>query len=550
MNSVSRAMLWELMVRGRWQIPGWFIFGNLIPGLLYTAFGHLGVDYEDPALVAMHVILLQLMMLLFGLGIVGAQGALSRMFLLPVSTATVVAWHLIPGSILLSVEVAIALVAQNAYFGLNQPVVGPTLFAATVWASAQMLVGMSHRTLKSVLLASAPSVLSFCWFGSRYGGWFRPPFHYWAEVTLVEIFTLLISFSVFSVLTVRAIARDRCGEHFRPISFWKWVERTWEQFTWTRSERDKLFRSPMEAQLWYEWRSKGIALPTIVVAVIVFGGFIFLVRVLVVGNWTEPLKELQEVMVGGGFLLSIVAGVAGLLLGTTFSGIQSRNHSATIRDLNTQSAFDQMGSFLASRPITNVRYAEVILRTAIRSVAWSWGLWALLAAVAAVAGIVTETPLPPAISNLAPYWYLPGTLLAAWIGMTCVASAVLTGRFTRFSVAFVLMIFGAVLLNLLIDHYASPQARRFLGVLLSIIMSVVVLGGTMLAFSAALRNCLIASRSAGLCGVFWIALTAFAILFRPPALGFFAFPLISSFAALVVLPFATTPLAIAWNRHR
>lgn len=85
---------------------------------------------------------------------------------------------------------------------------------------------------------------------------------------------------------------------------------------------------------------------------------------------------------------------------------------------------------------------------------------------------------------------------------------------------------------------------------LSIAVAVVVLGGTMLAFSAALRDCLIASRSAGLCGVFWIALTAFAILFRPPALGFFAFPLISSFAALVVLPFATTPLAIAWNRHR
>lgn len=306
----------------------------------------------------------------------------------------------------------------------------------------------------------------------------------------------------------------------------------------------------MEAQLWYEWRSKGIALPVIVIAVIVFGSLVFFLRTLIVGNWTEPLKELQEVMVGSGFLLSMVAAISGLLLGTTFSGIQSRNHLSTVRDLNTQAAFDQMGNFLASRPITNDQYAGIILRTAIRSVALSWSLWALLAAIATVAGIVTETPLPRAMSSLSLYWYLPGTLLAAWIGITCVASAVLTGRFTRFTVGFVMTVFGAVLLIHLTEHFASQQTKNSLGVLLSMFIAVVVLGGTVLAFLAALRNSLIASRSAGLCGVFWIALTTFAIVLRPPALGFFAYPLISSFAALAVLPFATTPLAIAWNRHR
>lgn len=168
MSSVTRAMLWELMIRGRWQIPGWFIFGNVLPALLYAAFGHFGVDFEDPALVTMHVVLLQLMILLFGLGIVAAQGSLSRMFLLPVSTATVVAWHLIPGGILLSAEIAISLTAQNAYFGLHQPVVGPTLFAATVWASADACGDVApHAQVGPSGICAVRAFILLVWFTLR-----------------------------------------------------------------------------------------------------------------------------------------------------------------------------------------------------------------------------------------------------------------------------------------------------------------------------------------------------------------------------------------------
>lgn len=166
MHSVSGAMLWELLNRGRWQIPGWFLFGNVFPFLLYTAFSHFEVDFADPAFVIMHVILLQLTMLMFGLGIVAAQGSLSRLFLLPISTAHIVAWHLLPGSLILSLEIAASLSLQNAWFGLQQPVIGPALFGSAAWAAGQMLVGLTHRTLRSILLASSPVVLAFCWFGT------------------------------------------------------------------------------------------------------------------------------------------------------------------------------------------------------------------------------------------------------------------------------------------------------------------------------------------------------------------------------------------------
>lgn len=550
MHSVSGAMLWELLNRGRWQIPGWFLFGNVFPFLLYTAFSHFEVDFADPAFVIMHVILLQLTMLMFGLGIVAAQGSLSRLFLLPISTAHIVAWHLLPGSLILSLEIAASLSLQNAWFGLQQPVTGPALFGSAAWAAAQMLVGLTHRTLRSILLASSPVVLAFCWFGARYGDWFQQPSHYWYNVTALEVGTILLSSAASYLLTVKMIARDRCGESLQVLPIWKAIERFPEQLADRLFSANAIFRSPLDAQLWFEWRSKGIALPTIVAFVAVINAIVVPIRLLLTGNWAEPLQDFQEFALAAGLLLPIVAGLAGLLLGTTFSGVQSRNHSATIRDLNTQGPFDQMSNFLASRPLTNAQYATVILRTAGRAVASGWILWALATVAGGALSLATDVPLPTMVSSPGRSWYLPGTLLAAWIGITCVSSAVLTGRFTSFSKAFVATILAAVVLNLLTDHWVSPQLRHQLTLTVSVLISLLVMAGTLLAFVAALRRSLMAPRIVRRCGVLWIVLICAAVLLRPPALPPAAFPWLLSFITLVILPFATTPLAIAWNRHR
>ena len=550
MNSISSAMLWELMTRGRWQIPGWFLFGNFLPFLLYTAFHHFQVDFADPAMVAMHVVLLQLTMLIFGLGIVAAQGTLSRLFLLPISTQRIVAWHFLPGSLLLSLEVSVSLSVQNAHFGLNQPILGPALFAAAAWACAQRLVGQAHRTLRSVLLASVPCVLSFCWFGARYGGWFQQPVHYWRHVTPTEFCTILLGSAACYLLTIKAISRDRCGEHLAVLPIWRAIESGLEQFLAGLFHSKAQFGSATEAQLWFEWRSKGFALPTIVLFVALINAIVVAVRMLVTGNWTESLQDFQKVTLAGGFLLPVVGGLSGLLLGTTSSGVQSRDHSATIRDLNTSGPFDRMGSFPASRPITNRQYATVILQAAVRSVALSWGLWALVTIIAAIAGVLTDVPLLPQVSSPIRNWYVPGTLLAAWIGMTSVASAALTGRFAVFSMTFFTGILSLAICNLLLEHYASQQIHQLITATFSILIAFCVTTGTALTFLVALRRSVILPRHGLRCLGFSVALTLLALLLRPPGLAFAAYPWIPAFAALVILPIATTPLAIEWNRHR
>lgn len=550
MNSISSVMLWELFTRGRWQIPGWFLLGNTLPFLLYAAFHHFQVDFADPAMVTMHVVLLQLTMLIFGQGIVAAQGSLSRLFLLPITTQRIVAWHCLPGSLLLGLEIAISLGIQNAYFGLHQPILGPALFAAAAWACAQRLVGQAHRTLRSVLIAATPCVLAFCWFGARHGGWFQQPVHYWRHLTATEFGTILLGSAACYLLTINAISRDRCGEHLAVLPIWRAIENGLEQFLAGLFHAKAQFGSATEAQLWFEWRSKGFAFPAIVFFVALVNAVVVPTRMLVTGNWTESLQDFQKVTLAGGFLLPIVAGLAGLLLGTTSSGPQSRDHSATIRDLNTSGPFDRMGSFPASRPITNSQFASVILQTAVKSVACSWGLWALVTVIATLIGVLTDVPLLPQVSSPIRNWYLPGTLLAAWIGMTGVASAVLTGRFAVFSMTFFTAVFSVVIFNLLLDHYVSPQIHQLITTSFSVLIALGVLAGTALAFFVALRKSAIPTRHCLRCLIFSIALTVLALLLQPPGLAAAAYLWIPAFSALVILPLATTPLAIAWNRHR
>jgi hypothetical protein len=66
----------------------------------------------------------------------------------------------------------------------------------------------------------------------------------------------------------------------------------------------------------------------------------------------------------------------------------------------------------------------------------------------------------------------------------------------------------------------------------------------------ALRRSVILPRHGLRCLSFSVALTLLALLLRPPGLAIAAYPWIPAFVALVILPVATTPLAIEWNRHR
>jgi hypothetical protein len=81
-------------------------------------------------------------------------------------------------------------------------------------------------------------------------------------------------------------------------------------------------------------------------------------------------------------------------------------------------------------------------------------------------------------------------------------------------------------------------------------LSLVILAGTLLAFGVAWHMKLIGYSSILLGVVMSLLIAGIAIYFAPMELFSTSYLMIAAFAALVVLPIATTPLAIAWNRNR
>ncbi|MDA1230137.1 MAG: hypothetical protein O2856_05135 [Planctomycetota bacterium] len=80
--------------------------------------------------------------------------------------------------------------------------------------------------------------------------------------------------------------------------------------------------------------------------------------------------------------------------------------------------------------------------------------------------------------------------------------------------------------------------------------SIAVLIATPCLFYTALRRNLLSRKSNGIAAAVWLVIVILAIAMRPMDLPPLSYPMILAFAALVILPVATVPLSISWNRHR
>jgi hypothetical protein len=82
------------------------------------------------------------------------------------------------------------------------------------------------------------------------------------------------------------------------------------------------------------------------------------------------------------------------------------------------------------------------------------------------------------------------------------------------------------------------------------IISISILFVTPLLLQKAHRNHLLSLKAPYVLPVVFLAISLPVIAFEARVLPILAYPMILAFSALVVLPLATIPLAIRWNRHR
>jgi hypothetical protein len=530
MRSRPLAIGWEMLHRGTpWGVILAALLANAMPVFLFALLRHEEtLDLAGPTGLLMHFLVLLLNWLFFGLMVVAMLSPMSRLYTYPVANSTLVGWHMLLGMGAVTLEMAAFIGLMNAIFALDWQPLGPALFAGAAFAAFQASFWLTEKS-GWLLAALGAAVIPLClWFKSRYGPLLGQPSHYWTEVTLGDAAALAaVSIGAYFV-GVYGVSRNRCGSPPYSIGLIAWLRRVFAfgpqtQLAW---------RDPLQAQLWYEWRTKGVVIP----ATVGIGEFIG------VGIWLLKPQDANYLFAGfivGGALVA-VSGALGFL-----HGIVGR------LDGDFQGDF-QISQFLATRPLTNTQLAGTILRTMAKSVFLGWAIWALSLLI--VYAVVLALRVNLGVEFPAPlgWWSVPVALLGAWtLGGVMVAVA-LTGR--QYVVAGFLVVAAGLPIGLLFFAQValSPRAQDYLALGLAAFCGVAFVVGTIAALVAARRRALVTGPMLSAAAVAWGALCVLAaLIWLPSSVERLAvYICITGILALSVAPLATAPLALAWNRTR
>jgi hypothetical protein len=461
-----------------------------------------------------------------------------RTFTLPVRTRTLVFWPMLyASSVAALLWVAIAgLVYRRS--GFEIPVLWPALGMGVTMAWLQAFSWMPFRfgwvgVVAAVLGIGALGGLAFWLFVAR-------------EVPASAFAALLAVYMVAAYATaVAALASDRRGDTWR---LWPgWLRFSMGPDLARRARRP--FRSPAEAQFWYEWRCHGLGLPVAVAG--------FLLFYLALGLYTA-----RGAGSGGYSAFATTALFLPVFMACSVGGATTRLAPAWVRDRDPI-------RFVAIRPMASGGLVAAKFRMATWSVLLAWAVSlvpVLLLVVAARLGGSSEDPWQ-ALTTRYPGWRADAIVALGAVVLPALAWAQMTGFFpigltgrkwieTAIAFAFtgLLMAFGAVVVWLPTHPDDQPRVLAAVPWLVGadVALKAVVAAW---AYPVALRRGLIRGRQVVNILAAWVVMTScavgFAALLIPDWLPVSKPVVLLGVAAFVPLTrFALAPLALDWNRHR
>jgi hypothetical protein len=531
MRSIPAALAWELFARGKWNLLGAFLTGNALTMVMLAALLlRDGIDPQDRSMITIHVTTQLVNATLFAAALLSAMGNPSRLRAFPAPTSVIVAGQLLPAMAAMALECLLATAMFNAVFKVNWPLWGPALFMPVALAAFAAMYWLTEKSPWHFIILGIPVLAGvMIWFPSRYGMIFHAPAtRMWRQVTAGEIATMLAMAGASYYAAIVGVARIRCGEFMKTPEFFRWLARLFDP----APDAGLPFRTPAQAQFWFEWRRKGWGLPAIVVMAWFFG---------LVG-WLLFNRNAHELFTG-----AITAGallpLGGLIVGMIF-GNAGPNEGKL-----------EMGHFLATRCMTSPDMSRTMLKAAGISVLIAWVLWAAaLMALYAILLLANVAPRP-VLPGDAGWWYFPLTLLGTWLALTFTATIGQAGRPILFGILFCGVPALTIGFTLISGFALTPQARTTLGQGVTTLVGLIFVLGTVWAFAAARRRSMIGSPTIWAAIGGWGALCILLVLFWSQhrnehftSLPFFVH--VIGLLALVVFPLAAAPLALAWNRNR
>ncbi|MBW8034894.1 MAG: hypothetical protein FVQ79_04440 [Planctomycetes bacterium] len=554
MHSIQMAMFWEFWRRHRWWV---FCFLAVIGGGVAMLWLRLPDIGAGPSVIV-HYFTIQLEMVLFLAMAFFRQYNVrknrlsfpSRLYTHPVRTSVLVAWQMIFPALMVGCLYLATVGAGRIIFSVTWPIVGPLLLLLTFLACMQAIVWI---TTGFPLLQIGLGVVSYVQFerfiSSRYGiaNMFNLPRSEWKTLTSIEFLGLLFCIGLAYAIAVIGISRDRRGD----CSGWMGLRACFAGLRDMLPRNRRAFSSTAKAQFWMEWRERGWSVPAIIAALCVIS--------VLLG---AAMPSQKAVITFWMFLLIFLMSLGGPL----FVGL----------NLGTMGRRFEMTSFRATRPISSLMQSMVVIWTALWSMLMAWAVillaWLLMIGWFYLVGqseTVTET-LTVATGLMKQIGYskllglaglFPLYLLAA-VGIG--ASLTLMGRTWFLCIlcggSWGVLIIWAILCGLgLIPEWFQTAFSKALpwGI------GMTSLVGTIWIFARACQRELIYQRVCLFAGCSWAALFAgmwllwrYAFAAGLEILWFSKAPQSSSIImmggllTLMVLPLASGPLAVAWNRHR
>jgi hypothetical protein len=550
-SSMMQALIWEMLKRGRWSIPGYYVIGNAMPMLVYGSLTPLGLDPNAPELNVLQFAFLMIVVFIFAIGVALAHGNPSRLYASPISTRAIVGWHTVSGGVLLGIESASAAWLYNAIFGVDWPVLGAALFAVAAWAAFQVLLSITVRpqiSMFALAICMVPCLLLGLWLASRYGSYWSPPRHRWLAVTFADWLCLMFATVACYALAVYSSQLARCGEPLPSLGISAWIAKRLEE--WFSNRRERTFRSPLSAQRWHELQVKGGALPVgvamMIGTLVVFGTAGCFTKLCSVADMYQGMQYMGASIV----LWSVFAGgIFGLSM-NPIAGQRERQLGETVYEVPSE-----WDSYLSSRPMTNQHFAIAILQAEVISLGAAWLVWFVpFFALCAWMGWSSSFPNPIHPSSIAiaklGQLFFPMVVLGSWVVTSNLSAVGASGRGVHISIAAVAILAAYVVGSVVVFEFHSPKlTSQFYDWSASLIALIAVVG-TVCAYYCAKQSKLVSKSSMLVAVTVVVAATVSGILIAPTGLRLRQHGWILGFASLIVLPFATLPLAIRWNRHR
>ncbi len=452
----------------------------------------------------------------------------SRMFTLPVRTFTLVTWPILYGiTTVVLVYLAWALLVFRP-LGMDFPLGWPSLLLATTLVGMQALVWANHRLpwIRLIVVSQVGLLLCLLVANLLIFGVAPSLDEFWTKFLLVA--PVLLYFYAW-----RGVEADRRG------GGWAWWQTPVDAVSHAlprSSSSQRPFSSPLQAQLWFEWRRTSTILPialgltlalTLCIAFLI--GDFDLVTVASLFNGFMPL------------VIGIVAFVTGIALG-------------------------DLPAAVAIRPITSGDLALMKLKAAAIHAMTAWCVYGTLTLLLWLsttkdAQEIWLTLVPQTAGYGIPIALLRMiVILFALVGLTWKIMVAgfcpsVTGRQEILVLYAAAFISGAALTGWVIkDDEAYQIASALLPTLLPVLLGIAFTlkaGGAFLCFKEAYRQRFISSRAIWKYLIIWVAGTG----------CFVAWGLVQSYgpasivAAIAAILFpllrvGLAPLALAWNRHR